>query len=447
MSRSLTLGVVVCTLLYATTVAAAAPLRPTSRPCEACLRAGAATVPLDVPAGTPLAGYGSLARRLLIPDVLGRYPHAFWFKPHEGELEPLAARALVLEAGGVRLVWIAVDLVAVDRRFTAEVVRNVGSVVGASGGVIVSASHTHSGPGAFIDSRLMGFLAVDRLDEAIRQGLVRDIVEAVRRAFAGRVPARLGTRTAAGPAVTHGRLKHAPDRDLVVMKVVSLKDAPIAVVWNYAIHGTMLGPRNLGVSGDVMGIASRRLERDLGAPALFVNGSVGDVSPSRHGREAALAVGAQLADAVRSSWERIELSDDQTPIKVRTTRVSLPPPTLSLRNCSAHWVSRSLGVRLGGAWPDDAMLTAVSLGDTAVVTVPGEFQSALGQAVKMAARRRWRDPFIAGVSNDYLGYFVTASDYDRVSYVTCASVYGASAGERLAAAASDLLRALGEDQR
>ena len=395
-----------------------------------------------------MAGYGSVARRLLVPDVLGRHAHAFWFKPHAGELEPLAARALVLETGAVRLVWVAVDLVAVDRTFTAEVTEAVTRVLGTPGPVIVSASHTHSGPGAFIDSRLMGFLAADQLDRAVRDALIHAVVEAVGRAGAARVRARLGTLAVAGPLVTRGRLPHPPDRDLVVTKIVSLDGAPIAIVWNYAIHGTMLGPGNLRASGDVMGVASRQLERELGAPALFVNGTVGDVSPARHGRQAALEVGAQLAHAVRIVWERIDASEDRPSIKIRTARVALPAPALSVHNCVARWVPRGLSVPLGRAWPRDATLTAVALGGAAAaVTVPGELQSALGTRVKDEARRWWRHPFVAGVSNDYLGYFVTAADYDRVSYVTCASVYGPTAGEQLARAASEVLRELGEDQR
>src|SRR6185436_15077624 len=71
--------------------------------------AGAARVALQVPAGSPLAGYGAFARRLLIPDVLGRHPHAFWFRPSSGERDSLAARALVLESAGVRVALVSVD--------------------------------------------------------------------------------------------------------------------------------------------------------------------------------------------------------------------------------------------------------------------------------------------------------------------------------------------------
>ena len=82
--------------------------------CAGCVVAGAGRAPLTVPAGTPLAGYGGMPRRLLLPDVLDRYPHAFWLKPGRSEHDGLAARALVLERDGTRVIWVAVDLIAVD---------------------------------------------------------------------------------------------------------------------------------------------------------------------------------------------------------------------------------------------------------------------------------------------------------------------------------------------
>ena len=42
-------------------------------PCAECVTAGAASDTLRVPSGTPLAGYGSMKRRLLLPDVFDRH--------------------------------------------------------------------------------------------------------------------------------------------------------------------------------------------------------------------------------------------------------------------------------------------------------------------------------------------------------------------------------------
>jgi hypothetical protein len=90
-------------------------------------------------------------------------------------------------------------------------------------------------------------------------------------------------------------------------------------------------------------------------------------------------------------------------------------------------------------FPRAATLTAVALGDVAWVVMPGELQTELGRRVKTAGRALFDHAFVAGVSNDYLGYLVTAADYERPAYVTCASVYGPQAGERLAERAVDLL--------
>ena len=79
--------------------------------------------------------------------------------------------------------------------------------------------------------------------------------------------------------------------------------APVALVWNFAIHGTMLGAKNLRLSADVMGAASEALEHAIGAPALFVNGAVGDVSPARHGETESKEVGRELAAAVHAGLQ------------------------------------------------------------------------------------------------------------------------------------------------
>jgi len=287
----------------------------------------------------------------------------------------------------------------------------------------------------------MGFLTVDREDAAVRDALVNAVVEAVRRADAARGPARVAIGTASAPAVVRSRLGQPLDPEVTVLAVRRETDAPVALVWNFAIHGTMLGAKNLRLSADVMGAASEALERSIGVPALFVNGAVGDVSPAQHGSRALGEVAATLADAARAAWEHA------TPLGAgrfvtHTVTVKLPAPRLSLRNCLGGWAPRAFTLPLDGAFPTETTLTAAALGDTAWVALPGEPATALGLRIKAEGRRLFRHAFVAGVSNDYLGYFVTAADYARPGYVTCSSLYGAETGDRLAERAVALLRAL-----
>jgi neutral ceramidase len=409
--------------------------------CVECVTAGAASVPLRLPAGVPLAGYGSLKRRLLVPDVLGRYPHAFWFTPSVGELDPLAARALVIEDRDSRLAWVTLDLIGVDHAFTRAVQERLAQAGAPRAALIVSASHTHSGPGAFMDSAVMGVVAVDRLDPAVRTALVEAAVTAIRRADAARAPALAGAATVPAPPVTESRLARPLDPEIVVVKLTTTAGAPIALVWNFAIHGTMLSAGNRRLSGDVMGIASAELERKLGVPTLFVNGAVGDVSPSRHGAAALRDTAAALVTAVEAGWTRATPTP-VTSLRLAQTEVALPPPAFSLKRCVGRWVPGEIS--LGSSLPARTELTAAALGNIAWVTIPGELQTSFGQAIKREGRARFSPVFVAGLSNDYLGYFTTPEDATRRAYVACATVYGPDAGGCLTDAAIELLHRLGE---
>jgi hypothetical protein len=408
------------------------------------LRAGAARVPLRVPPGTPLGGYGGMPRRLIVPDILGLYPHAFWFKPGQGALDEVAVRALVIYVGETRVTWITADLIAVDQGFTRQLSERLTASGIRAGALIVSASHTHSGPGAFLAPAVFAITAVDREDAMVRDAVLDAMVEAVRRAGAGARDARMAVATTDAPPVTVSRLGVGVDRELVVLKFTTGRGEPLALVWNYAIHGTMLGPRNRRLSGDVMGVASRAVEEVLGVPVLFVNGAVGDVSPRRHGETEQAHTGRELANAIRAAWASAT-PVSATSLTARTTRVRLPSPALSLRQCTGWWMPAFARLPLGRVLPDDTELVAVALGRVAWVTMPGEPVSALGRQIKATARQRWPYAFVAGVSNDYLGYFVRPDDFPKPGYVTCAALYGPQIGPCLVDASLTLLEDLTRD--
>jgi hypothetical protein len=128
------------------------------------------------------------------------------------------------------------------------------------------------------------------------------------------------------------------------------------------------------------------------------------------------------------------------------SQVSLPAPALSVRNCTGRWVPAAFRLGLGRALPSAAALTAVRIGGTAWVTVPGELQTRLGLDIKTAGRRRFEEVFVAGYSNDYLGYFLTRRDSGQPSYIACGSFYGESGGEIVRGAAVQLLGRLADER-
>ncbi|MBI2553649.1 MAG: hypothetical protein HYV92_04330 [Candidatus Rokubacteria bacterium] len=223
-----------------------------------------------------------------------------------------------------------------------------------------------------------------------------------------------------------------------MLKVVALDGRPIALLWNYAIHGTVLGKENLLLSGDVMGAASLELERALGVPALYTNGAVGDVSPALRGWPGVRQTADTLAREVLTTWRRTPVQRESE-LRAVSDRLRLPPPRLSLRNCLGRWVPGWLTVGVGWGFPSQSEMVGVAVGASAWVTVPGELQTRLGQAVKAEGRRLFGDAFVVGIANDYAGYFLTAEEYARPSYIACASLYGEGGGQIVAARAMEIL--------
>jgi len=409
----------------------------------AALTAGAASLEIQLPAGVPLAGYGSFPRRAWIPDVIGRFPNAFWFNPSSGVHDPLRVRALALESGGLRVVWLSLDLVAVDPTMVSEVRTRLADPGGEPPTLIVSASHTHSGPGAYADSAFWAFVAADRKSRAVRTAILDGMERAGREARRRQVPALLAWGKTTVTAVATSRLDQPLDPELGLLKVMRTSGRPVALVWNYAIHGTALGSANSSLSGDLMADASARLERETGAPVLFVNGAAGDVSPRQRGWSGVESAGGALASAALAAWRTMLPGRDLT-LRAARSEVPLPGPALSVRNCTGHWMPAAVRLGLGWTLPRSADLTAVRIGGTAWVTVPGELQTRLGLDIKTAGRRSFNEAFVAGYSNGYLGYFLTRRDYGEPSYIACGSFYGESGGEIVSAAAVKLLGRLAE---
>jgi neutral ceramidase len=414
----------------------------TSPALAQALLAGAASVSVDLPPDTPLGGYGGFPRRAWLPDLIGWTPDTFWFRPSTGVHDPIKARALVLQSGAVRVLWLALDLVGMDPSLLSELRVRLDQLGLRYAAVIAAASHTHSGPGAFARSELFGFLAIDRESPRVRGRIFSAMEQAAREAERRKRPATVATGRSEIADIQVSRVHGPLDPELGVLKVMGDDSRPVAVVWNYAIHGTALGRENFKVSGDLMGDASARIEEQLGVPALYVNGAVGDVSPRRRGWDGVAALGKILSAGVLALWPRIAADSDQR-LSATVQTATLPRPTLELRNCLGGWIPRGTRLGLRSALPAATDIVAVGIGRGAWVAIPGELDTRLGLEVKAVGRPRFAHTFVAGVANAYLGYFVAPEHFRVPSYISCGSLYGEHGGEVIRDTAVSALRELG----
>jgi len=69
------------------------------------------------------------------------------------------------------------------------------------------------------------------------------------------------------------------DRRIGLIRLERANGQVLALIANYAMHGTVLGRENLLVSGDAPGTVEEYVEKKLGAPMLYINGAAGNAAP------------------------------------------------------------------------------------------------------------------------------------------------------------------------
>jgi hypothetical protein len=120
----------------------------------------------------------------------------------------------------------------------------------------------------------------------------RALIDAIKDARSKLAPARLAAGTGCSSANINRRARDPrgrislglnpdgpTDRQIGLIRLESQDGAPIALIANYAMHGTALGPRNTLISGDAPGTVSAYVEEKFHAPVLFVNGAAGNMAP------------------------------------------------------------------------------------------------------------------------------------------------------------------------
>ncbi len=161
-----------------------------------------------------------------------------------------------------------------------------------------STTHTHSGP-VTGPPELIILMLPERYEKGnappnpeFSRTMQEQLYQGILRARSMLEPARLGVATGMSMANINRRAEDTDgtirlgmnpdrpvDRQVGVIRIDRADGRPLAIISNYAIHGTALGSGNLEMSGDVPGIVAAYVEEKTGAPHLFINGAAGNVAP------------------------------------------------------------------------------------------------------------------------------------------------------------------------
>ncbi|MBM7785695.1 hypothetical protein [Tenggerimyces flavus] len=191
--------------------------------------------------------------------------------------------AFTVSSGSRRLVWLVLDVVAVNVDLVASITDAVVAAVPSTAAelVWVSATHTHSGP----ETRV-GALG-EETPAWLVSLLVPAAVLAVRRAVAEEASASLTWHRGRLDGVGAQRSGPAP-RSWVPVDVLAVRgpaglSGAVAVL---PVHPTVLGADSCVVSADLAGAVRRSLGEQLGARTwvMVATGAAGDVSTRLHRR-------------------------------------------------------------------------------------------------------------------------------------------------------------------
>lgn len=366
------------------------------------IQAGAAVVDITPPVGHALWGY---AKR---HDT-----------PSDGILDPLRARALVLSVGDDRIALVSLDLGRPPTRRSTETIRaKVKEAVGIEHLFLV-ASHTHHGPVIELDNW------PTQQNSYVRQ-LEDKIAAVIIQAAKASKPARLGiaTKQTALNRNRHSKLADKPvDRDLLVLRVEDQSGKPIAHAVNFAAHATLLPMKTLKISADYPGVLADCVEKETGAPCLFLQGAAGDLSPNA-ADDSHVKFGHAVARQVLEMSRTIRCSDTEKPtLQVREetfqfkSRVDLSNLVLRAALYAAFYrelIEFYVREYREGVRP---RLTVALLNEQiGFVGVSGEFFC--GQALHLKRRARIEHLFFLGYCNDYQQYFPTIEAVAEGGYGT-----------------------------
>jgi neutral ceramidase len=212
----------------------------------------------------------------------------------------LYSRAFVIASpcNGQRVVFVSADLGMVFQGVKQQVVERLRSRLGAvysDDTVLLSATHTHSGPGGyshhtFYNLTSLGF--VPRNFEVIVSGIVASILRAHESLAEGTLRLAGGELVGASrnrspeayrlnPPAERARYLHDVDTRMTLVRLTRADGTEVGLINWFPVHATSMGNGNTLISGDNKGLASYLFEKGRGPfVAAFANAHAGDVTPN-----------------------------------------------------------------------------------------------------------------------------------------------------------------------
>jgi len=411
-----------------------------------------------------------------------------------GTKDPLQAKAIVFQQGGVSAAFVFCDLAGVPRDIAGAARAEASAATGIPADhIAVSATHSHTGPLYFsalsdlFSQRNVKKLGKDPCDPAAyRAELVKQIVAALVKAKMALQPMELKCGSTIEDRLAFNRRFQMKDGSVVcnpgyqnpnIVRAIGPVDPqvgiitiqkpntekPSAAIVSFAMHLDTVGGSEY--SADYPKFVEDTLRAAYGPDftLLFGTGTCGDINDidvTKTSRRPTNEIGQMLGETVTDAIEESKLaSGEQLSLAVRSTVVEAALQSYSegeidharknlelvgtqelpfLGQVEAFKIM-DLQRLPGKTIPLEVQAFRLNK-DTAIVTLPAEIFVEMGLAIKAASP--FKNTLVIELTNDSIDYIPTKKAFAEGSYETVNSRIVPGSGEKLVEAATRLLNEL-----
>jgi hypothetical protein len=400
---------------------------------------GAASAPFIPTHPVALSGFGSPSRRFL-PPLLTTGGDVSFCRPYQKIENPPLIKAAIFKIHNdsqknEQLILFSLDLIAVTNDLTDKIHQTVATTLQKSdvslSNTFVLATHTHSGPAGLTESPLWSAFVCDQFNRDLSEQYLAKVTEVLQQATRQLQPVTtIETVTTQQPSLFKSRftgMTPATDITLVSFKSPSGK-TPLSLV-QLAAHPTVLGPRDLTLSADLIAPLESALRSSTGADEVFTMQTMLGNMDAEFNNETSAQWAKRVSDSLQTTQTtRTEFSDLST--STFAGQVSLPSPEINWTACGAKYAKLMASAPILEELPNSAPFTFWRFATTTHLFLPGEWTTGAGQQLMSSFSREKGDMKIISLANDYTAYHVTEADYGQKELESCSSIYGRSALSR-----------------
>lgn len=361
-----------------------------------------------------------------------------------GVHDNLYARVVAFENNGKRLVLISTDVIGYYGGTYEFILKSIQEESGLrQDEVFLCGIHSHSAPTVTINDDIG-----HQNNIAYTQILRPKIVKVVREALNSLTPVKTGIGVGYSPVginrrrqnergmIELGRNPYGPtDKEVLVMKLVrSDNGSPITALFDYACHATSLGPKNLLISGDVLGIAAQFVENILGKGLIAPEfaGASGNIDPwfrvlPEFNTEPGwipepVLLGTLLGEEVVTVFRGIKNEQPGGEIKTAFTTIEAPAKKFGEVEQRTDGLSAP-----ANKLTTPVNITAARVGDVVFIGFNVEMLTEVGMAIK--AGSPFKNTFVISHCNGATGYLPPEYVYSQGGYEVKSSPFAPQAAD------------------